>query len=913
VTLHLASTVSEMGGWRRIVANQLNVPAKLNRQSPPSERPHTGCHCWLVQQCMAQKDSAIQRLRSCKPLWLTCLSVIHFLLTIAPAQAQYSPDERYLSALRANRLFDLAEEVCRNRLSASKLTPRERIILTIERILVLTEKGVNAPLADRPTAFEAARKVAADFKTNFADEPRGLLVQFQDALTLLTLGELQRLEAELGTASPADIETAKNTLRDAVKLLEAFDAELQRRIPDARRGPGNKPTITADELTTLRTHVGFQIARAARNQALLYPEKGEDRTASLLRGKRQLEEAVLAVAEEEPLYWQASTELATFARMLGEPGRADQLLDELNARNPPPSVIPLIRAEEIRVMITLGKATEAAEKGAKWAEGAAPRDADLDLAVLEAIAADAKQAKTTDALMEKLTEIENRHGPYWGRRASALVLKSAPAGMASESLELLSRTADQLFLQKNYDAAIASYDRAAQKAKEAGKGGVFVEQSMKAALVEQERKGYSEAARRFLEIAAQPEAQAKAAETHLAAAWNQLQLVRAMPTDTNIFVQLEEILNNHIYKFKESPSASTAKLWLAREYMRQGNYKDAIVYANWVPITAKESDEAIDIGLRYWRLQEKDFDDGKFYRAGPAVEWSKTTAGTLSSAMQRKACVAGLRWQLLFPNKEDYAQIEARLRELLEKTPATETETASAAQMLLVIALAAQPEKLAEAGKLLEDPNATASQRLTTILGLVKLAKGTVRDLAKPGRGEIPKLAFTAIEKLRPKVSELKANERTLLDLAYVETLAATPDREKAQAAFEAAAKKYADSAIIQEAYAEFLTEQSRSPPAGGIGGPPGGIEGVASRSPDISNKALDQWRLVASRSQPKTDRWYRAKYHVAEIQFQMGQKTEAAKLIDYLDALPPGLKGAPMEVEFRALRKQCGDAAANR
>lgn len=850
-----------------------------------------GRHCWLAQQCEVRDDSNFRHATFGSLLSRVLLSTILFLFTTAPAQAQYSPDERFLSALRASRLYDLADDVCRNRLSASKLTPRERVILTVERMLVLTEKGVNAPLADRPAAFAAARKIAADFATNFADEPRGVLVRFQDALTVLTLGELQRLEAELGTSSPADLETAKNTLRDAVKQLEAFDADLQKRIPDARAAAAAKQGVTAEELTALRTHVGFQLARAARNQALLYPEKGEDRTASLLRGKRQLDEAVLALGEDEPLYWQASIEAATFARMLGEPGRADILLEEVAAKNPPPYAIPLLHAEAVRVLLALDKAADAAAQGAKWAESITPRDADLDLAVLEALVADAKKTSSTELLTERLTEIENRHGPYWGRRASALVLKRAPAGMASESLELLARTADQLFLQKNYDAAIASYDRAAQKAHEAGKADLFVEQSMKAALVEQERKAYSEAARRFLEIAAQPEAQSKAAETHLAAAWNQLQLVRAMPTDAKIFVRFEEIAKDHIAKFKDSSTASTAKLWLAREYESRREFQNAFEFAKWIPTTAKESEEALLLCLRKFNRESGSFDNRKRDLLTPALTWAKTAEGDLSTPTQRKIRAAAIGWELLNDPDAKHAQAEAKLQELIEKTPDSEPETVASAKTLLVVALAAQPAKFEEAGKMLEKSGGTAKQRLTALLGLVKVMKNAGRDVREP----LGTFVLGVIEKIKPHLNELSDTDKLMVDLAFADALFAKGDPQT-EGAFSAVAKKHSNSAIIQEAFADYLSQASNLGP------------GYPSRG-----AALDQWRLVASRSEPKSDRWYRAKYHVALIQFQMGQKAEAAKLIDYLDALPPGLKGAPLEAEFRALRKQCGEGPATR
>jgi tetratricopeptide (TPR) repeat protein len=813
------------------------------------------------------------------------VSCCFLLLASGRAKAQYTDDERLLSGLRAMRLYELAEDVCKNRLEASSLTPKERVTITIEQMLVLTEKGVNAPLADRPLSFAATRAIAAKFAIDHADDARGVLVRFQDALTVLTLGELQRLESELGTASSAEIETARATLREAATLLEAFDSDLQKLLPEARRAPKDAP-ISGEELATLRLHVGYQLARAARNQGLLYPEKSEDRTASLLRGKRQLEETVAAIGQEDPLHWLASIELATFERMLGDLARAGQVLTELEAKGPPSNSVTTLKAEQIRLLVAGGKAGVAAREGTKWADAATPRNADLDLAVFEAIAADAAAAASTDAIMEKLAEIESRHGPYWGRRASALVLKHSPDGAKMESIELLNRAAQQLFLQKNYDEAIAAFDKAAAKAKEAKKDAEFVKFSANAALVEQERKGHSEAIRRFLELAQASEAASNAAQYHLSAAWNQQQLVSAMPTDAKVFVRYEEILKDQIARFTDSPTVNKAKIWLARAYESRGEFAGAYKVADSIEPTAPERDEALLICLREWHRRSSEFDNRKVDHLKPALQWASAVEGDLSTHSQRKIRVAAIGWELLNRPKANHVEAERRLNELLEKTLPEETELIAAAKTLLVVTLAAQPEKRETAKTLLKETGGNPKQRLAAVLALVKLAKAAGMGV----RESLGEFVLSAVRDLSTDLSQLSEGDKLLVDLAFAEGLAAKGDVAGADGAFAALIKKYANSAPVQEAYAEYLSNTRTM----GVGG-------------ERSSKALNQWRLVASRSPPRSDRWYRAKYNVAELQFLMGDKEEAAKMIDYLNATPPGLKGAPMEAEFRALRAQIG------
>jgi hypothetical protein len=81
----------------------------------------------------------------------------------------------------------------------------------------------------------------------------------------------------------------------------------------------------------------------------------------------------------------------------------------------------------------------------------------------------------------------------------------------------------------------------------------------------------------------------------------------------------------------------------------------------------------------------------------------------------------------------------------------------------------------------------------------------------------------------------------------------------------------------------------------------------LATRSDKASlEKGLDQWRRVAAKSPPRTPRWWRAKYGIAEIQVKLGDKKDAAKLIRYLAEVPPGFEGCELKDQFLALLKRC-------
>ncbi|MDX1947774.1 MAG: hypothetical protein SFU86_20420 [Pirellulaceae bacterium] len=70
---------------------------------------------------------------------------------------------------------------------------------------------------------------------------------------------------------------------------------------------------------------------------------------------------------------------------------------------------------------------------------------------------------------------------------------------------------------------------------------------------------------------------------------------------------------------------------------------------------------------------------------------------------------------------------------------------------------------------------------------------------------------------------------------------------------------------------------------------------------------ALSQWRIIASRTKPRTPRWFKAKYSVALAQLQLGDPAGAATLLRFLLETPPGLKGTGWEEAFTKLLARCG------
>lgn len=70
--------------------------------------------------------------------------------------------------------------------------------------------------------------------------------------------------------------------------------------------------------------------------------------------------------------------------------------------------------------------------------------------------------------------------------------------------------------------------------------------------------------------------------------------------------------------------------------------------------------------------------------------------------------------------------------------------------------------------------------------------------------------------------------------------------------------------------------------------------------------KILAVWRVVLTRSQPQSPRWYRAKLGVATALAELGQKDRAAEMVQMLQVLHPELGGSELAGAFEGVLQRC-------
>jgi hypothetical protein len=675
------------------------------------------------------------------------------------------------------------------------------------------------------------------------DHPRKLVIDLQAALVVLAQGELARQEAEAGAAP--DFAGAQTLLREASKELDDLERKLAKQIAIK---PTTPDALTADELFALQHNVRYQLARARRNQALCYPAGSDDRVAALGQALDQLGKLQTQLAADEPLMWRLKIDQGICQRLREDYTSATRTLTGLITGETPLNVQLHARAELARVALASGAPDEAQRVLQAGRSSVEMLSAELEYAQLE----------TYVALWQRADGRQDTQNAGRFRQQAVDQL----AALERQFGSYWSRRGERLVIgsagagDENVDILARSADARFVK-------GEFDEQTLAAYDKAATSALASDNLKRYLELA------------YRAAIVEQKR--KNVADAAARLMQLGEKIAEHPKTTDDLQAKAAAAHWQGLRWLQSLKDSDA----------ARQSQLATSYE-RHGQLWPKQNTSGAALMALADLQqrdekWDAAIA-TLKK-LPADHLLAGeaslLAARLTLQHTTDgHAAAEELLKAALDQLPMCASESRDAAEALLVVALAGQPSKRGDAEKMIAQLGTDSPQRLLEMLdGLAKLSPG------EAARRDLANVQLRAIELLEPQTSKLSAEQRSALARLQAEALFASGQRDKALALYEQLAKDQATSAAIQEGYASAL---------------------AASNQATDWTKALGQWRVIAQRSRPQTDRWYRAKYEVALLNFRLGDKGQAAQLIKYLKATPPGLEGTALERKFEDLLRQC-------
>ncbi|MDP7015110.1 MAG: hypothetical protein QGG36_04895 [Pirellulaceae bacterium] len=801
----------------------------------------------------------------------------------ARAEEESSEDQRFLEGLRQRRMFQLAETFCDRQLQRQDLPDVERGQLTLELVRTLGRHALNSRSPDREALFKKAIDAADRFGLRNGDNPLMPLIRMQSALTALAQAEQARQEAEVGPDPQAALAQARESIRNAARALELLDKFLTQEIPQRRRNPPRRAgELAADELFSLQNNGRLQLARAYRNQALCYPAGSDDRIASVTQALQQLAEPLRELPADDPLAWQVKMARAVCVRILEDYPAAERLLAELMVDTAPTSIRQRALAERVRILLANKRATEA-WRLVRTAQG----EPELEFARLQTLAAllTAEKNEQTAAALRRdalaaVNRIEDLHGPYWGRRASQLLVSSAtsdPNMASSGNVEILRRTAEAHYQKRQFDDAIVAYEKASTQAQRQGNAKSAFEFLVTAALIRREQGRMVQYSQRLRDASLKLSRYERAGDAHLAAIIATAQL---KPPPLDIY---EGLLAEHLDAWPQRESANQVRLWLARLRRSRNEYAQAVAALEMVAPDSQHFDEGIRLAGQYfltWLQTEPTGQDRAQLADQAAIRFERVVmeGGAFPqewSDLDRFCALTAARLRLAY-RADDFARAEQLLTAALNGSRDVDPQWSLSAKATLVAAMAGQPNRRAAASQLMQSIAGAAPVELLELLeNLTRIA-----DTAAPAvKREIGHLQQNAVNLLQTNGAGLDAAQQLKLRRTRAEALAAVGDLAGSLREYERLAKENPRNARIQEGYAHALSGNDRT-----------------------LAQALSQWRIVARGSKPGTTRWLDAKYQVARTLQRQGKQREATDRVRFL--LETGNLTPQQKQRFEALLK---------
>jgi hypothetical protein len=397
-------------------------------------------------------------------------AAIHFtaIFCVFAANNAHADEAQDYERLRTNSQYAAAAELAQSRLDRSDLSPRERAEWCVQYIRARTEQALDTPPDRREAAWQDAQKEAESFIDRNASNPALLLARVQAALSLLARGESGALELRLLPKEVVSTQAVTHDLTVAIAALEKVSRGVGAALTalDQKKSPP-PDGLSRPELVSLEKHLRLQFARAYRLLTECFAVKSPEAIDAVQQARDQLE-PLLTLPPSSNLGWRSRIEESRLLVTEAKPREAYIRLVDLKRAKLSAEAVAQIDAQCIRILLAQGQVDEALRLSRESSSDRAT--AELQLARLEVIVAaytrqPGDSTNDADELIAVMNNIAVR-APSWRRRAELVVTPAAyqnaklAEGASPELLALRSIRDGKI------EEALATYDRAATKAKQ---------------------------------------------------------------------------------------------------------------------------------------------------------------------------------------------------------------------------------------------------------------------------------------------------------------------------------------------------------------------------------------------------------------------------------------------------------------
>ncbi|QEG24598.1 tetratricopeptide repeat protein [Mariniblastus fucicola] len=760
-------------------------------------------------------------------------------------------EQNLVGGLRDRSLFELAELHCLKVLDRQNLTPTDFASLAVERIRVRTSQARVAD--DRELHWQQVDQIADEFFESHAKNPQTVLVGFQQALAHLSFANLLQQEVEAKIANPGDREKGLQQLFQARTLLGQTKQQTLATIRNQANQNLSPDMLTSEQLRTLVTSLEYQLAIVNLTSARLTDASTEaeqlNRLDSLGRVPAQLAAVRGAVANSRALWWKAWIKEATCRRMLGEFQAADDVLKRLRSEKRPTAVDAMFLQEEMALAIAIddrARMKSLAERALKKRH-----DAETEVALVQLLVA-AGQIEKASALAKK---ISTSHGLWWARRADIALLSGAGKStvsnkaVGSAELRMLLEAAEKAEQNGDLEAAARGYLSVAASQFSDGNRAGGLGTTVRAAMAMEKQGKHDEAAAVLLKASKSYASESLSPSIHLRGCWN---LSKANSE------QFEKEATSHIRQWADSETANQARNWLAAKQVAGKNFDAAFETLVATQPSSPLFSSAVALA-RYAGRKQLQSREMKGLAIRPDARKLLQRWGDVfqrcDESKQPMVAVAmaelGIFWQA-----ED-AKVSARRMLGVAESPIAESDV----EFQILLALLSE----AEAKQRIEKANSLPFNVTLVRQLLLRLERLEDSRLLGEVKLAIAENAIPAVEdpKVRYQFRIAKASALTMLGRKpealkiYQELGEANPKNLKAMVGWARASS---------------------------------------------GEQALRIWRSIASRTASHSPSWFEAKYNVARLLHESGKSDEAAKMLKYIKAVPPGWEKSDIGDDFERL-----------
>jgi TolA-binding protein len=809
-----------------------------------------------------------------------------------------------IEGLRQRRLFATAEFYCREQLKRPELDPTSQVGLIIELMKTQTMRALLSPQAERAQAWSEVQSTSTDFLTKEIDHPRNILVQVQQALSHIARGQMLSREIESQMADESARTKALMEIKIARTNLNDLQREISNKIPEQQGRTLDSNELAVDQLLNLKNNIQYQLAQCNLIRAQLYlPNDRLNRIDALNGVSEKLIEVQRLTSEGQTLWWNTKLGQIECYRLLNTPDRARTLAQSLEKFKAPLLIKQRLAEQTIRNAIAIGDTTYAQSTFANL-EQFRPPTPDLELALLEL--AIALSASTTDKqkkqnwislAFKRSQAIKREYGPYWGRRAELILINTVgvpvvatgnnstgtsqtPPNVAnqpkSNELELLIRLATEAERKKEWKDALNALQRGSDLAKSQADFKTVLNLEIRLAKILEGQGKHKLAADRLTTNANEYATQPVASAAHLIGCWNYAKSISA--EDPNSRPAFQTLLIQHLDQWPTAASSNQARIWLAKERINLGDWERGLELYLAVTNSYPQLNSAIEQAIACARQTLQLPGNATQLKCKEVIAQLSLRAGRLPSnttlRSELELAQFELDWQfgtrLILKNNQD------QVKQIANGTSSDNVNWANA--LLVALNAESDPKTATQYVAAIAD-NQRMLQRCEPLLNYSP-ADETANQNLQTVKLDLTRAVLALPEIQQPDNAKLKDNWR----LKQAAVLIALKQNQKASQTLTALEKKYPRNAEIQMQLARSLTGE------------------FGTSKPEIP---LKKWRRIATRLKKNTPNWYEAKYQVAQLLFNSGDRESAAKLLKYIKAIPPGWNQSELKSQFESLLRK--------